>query len=238
MTFLEACESGDLDWLKCQKASGTLGDLNEDSDYEYIFTVIESGNLEVLKWLIEDSGQKISISNNELLRFAAEAGFLDIFMWTLGKCSYLPVILAPKSVLIDAIQSVAEYGHLELLEWLLKETKYSIDVTKNDEPALYLSVINDHTAAVRYLLLNSKSYPDITEYLAESNEATYNVLTAFDACHKADIPLSILRKHPDLLDLAETGADLELIAKLTSRDLEQLLNVSKIAKSTSMSPRL
>ena len=63
MGIITACKTGNLAWLKEQKAAGTLGDVTAVNNHA-VRAAAANGHLEVIKWLILDSGQKIDITGS------------------------------------------------------------------------------------------------------------------------------------------------------------------------------
>ena len=124
MDIFEACRIGDLDWLKQQKAAKTLGRLmrRDQSNTLLPFPLrlypheyaAANGHLEVLKWLVLESGQLVDLLRNDALslRFAARNGHLDVVKWLLEESGR---VFKWK----PAIENATTGGAFEICKWLL-----------------------------------------------------------------------------------------------------------------------
>jgi ankyrin repeat protein len=81
----EAAETGLLAWFQYHKTAGTLPDLmlTDASDYYPHDLAAENGYLEILRYLVEESGQVIDLTADDSypLRYAAEFDHLHIIRY-------------------------------------------------------------------------------------------------------------------------------------------------------------
>ena len=78
MNQFEAAESGNLQWFKDQKAAGTLPKLKR---VDLLGIAASFGHLEVVKWLVLESGQPVDVmaaDGSYALGLAVENGHLEV----------------------------------------------------------------------------------------------------------------------------------------------------------------
>ena len=171
-----ACETGNLAWLKEQKANGTLGDISENGNCA-IYAAVAAGQLEVIKWLAEESGQAVDVTtdNNYVFRIAAENGHLDIVKWLITDSEQAAKTAAYADV---AIRFSAVNGHLNVIRWLVEDyrdwiaakklddqnfVRQPVDVTLDNNCATRLAAVNGHLDSVKWLVLKSGQDIDVSE---------------------------------------------------------------------------
>lgn len=124
MNIFDACRDGNLEWLKQQHAARKLGRLmrRDQSNTLLPFPLrlypheyaASNGHLEVLKWLVLESGQRIDLLRDDALslRFAARNGHLDVVRWLLEESGQ---VFKWK----PAIENATAGGAFEICKWLL-----------------------------------------------------------------------------------------------------------------------
>lgn len=124
-SLADSFANGDLDWIKehltpaselSQKTLNYLGLLSA-----------KSGHLEVLKWLVLDSGFKIDLmfDDSYILSRTAEAGHLDVVQWIMnhsGQYSYT------KEEFENTLRGAVIFGKLPVVRWLVIDSGYEADI--------------------------------------------------------------------------------------------------------------
>lgn len=136
MDVYQACIEGNLSWLI--KNNKQLADLNTPSNHGWtgIELAAENGHLDVVKWLVSESGQPVdvTVSDDFAIRYAAEYGYLDIIKWLVMESTTAHKEASQKfgfeflyrQVDATACDSIAigwaaENGHLDVVKWLVKD---------------------------------------------------------------------------------------------------------------------
>jgi len=145
VNILEACETGDVSWFKQQKDNGTLPDLSVEqgySDATPIEYACRFGQLDVIKWLVEESGQRIRTKISPAISSALIYGHLHIVKWIWEDFTSASILAAKKfnfkpvenSIQIRvgntfALKKAAAAGHVDIFKWLLPLTPPGNDFT-------------------------------------------------------------------------------------------------------------
>lgn len=135
MDIFEACRVGDLEWLKQQAAAKKLGRLMRRDQSNTLFPyplrpfpheyAAEGGHLDVLKWLVQESGQWIDLQQNDerSLQLAARNGHLGVVEWLFNGTGrafdWEPMLKA-----------AATGGKFEVCKWMLKRLYPGDHLTK------------------------------------------------------------------------------------------------------------
>ena len=148
-----ACETGNLDWLKAQKAAGAFSKPWVGSS-RLIQLAAANGHLDVVKWLVFESRQPSSSTedNNFAVRMAAANGHLNVVRWLVEESGQAVDLTAGEC---RVLQVAAEYGHLEVVKWLVKESGQQLDITTTDNYAARWAAANGHDAVLRWLIEDS-----------------------------------------------------------------------------------
>ena len=125
MDIQTACEFGNLRWLQDQKRLGLLGDVTEDDNWA-VQRASGNGHLDVVKWLVKESGQPVDVTatENYAVRWAAYYGYLDIITWLVEESGQAVDVTAKDNW---AVKSAAAKGYLETVQWLVEKSCQVID---------------------------------------------------------------------------------------------------------------
>ena len=182
---------------------------------EIIYKSCGDGNLDMVKYLVEEQGLDIHIENERILYVACCNGHLDIVKYLVEKGA--KIYKKRKPILCDVCKS----NNLEVLKYLVEERKYSIHM-ENDLPLRNACKYGYYNLnMVKYLVeqgadihvnneepLNNACYKndlDIVKYLVE-NGADIHVNNE-EALHNA-----CRYTHLDIMKyLIEQGADIEAL---------------------------
>lgn len=145
--FCEMCKLGNLEMVKLLYDMGIRSKTSHTNVYE---CAIESGNLDLIKWLYSN---KFEIQH-VLFVEACEKGNIDIVKW-----------FADKTDIHDnddlAIRVAAGHGHIDVTNWLL-EMKCNIHSDKND--VLRIACIEGNLDVFKWLVLEHKCDIGTTYY--------------------------------------------------------------------------
>ena len=129
----DACQHGDIEQLETWKAEGKLPDLMDEFDTKSQWfpheIAIRHDNLDVLKWLVNDSGQKIdlTVSGQRSLINAVAYARTEIMRWL--------VLESKQPVLVRLDENDTDW--------------YKSDHYNNDEITTFLEAVNNlHVAGV------------------------------------------------------------------------------------------
>jgi hypothetical protein len=149
----EAAETGNLAWFQHHKAAGTLPDLmlTDTADYYPHDLATENGHLEILRYLVEESGQVIDLTVDDSypLHLAAENGYLHIVRYLIEESGQSVDATSNDNF---ALRYAAENGHLPVVRYLIEDSGQPVDATDKDNWALRLAAENDHLPVVQYLI--------------------------------------------------------------------------------------
>ena len=173
MTIDSACKTGNLDWLKAQKAAGTLGEVTVSGNRS-VQLAAANGHLDIVKWLVLESELAVDVTakDNMAIRVAATNGHLDIIKWLVK--DYGDWVTAKKledpsftgqavDVTTDgncAVRFAAYTGHLNVVRWLVEESGQAVDVTAMDNWAVKHAAANEYLDTVRWLVEMSNQSVD------------------------------------------------------------------------------
>ena len=159
MDIFEACRDGNLDWLKQQHAAKKLGrvmvknQLSSKSLFPHEYAAA-GGHLEVLKWLVLESGKKVDLTrnHNQALRFAVKHEHLEVIKWLVSE-SGQPVNVADFGN--DAINCAAWTGNLEIVKWLVQESRQVVNLATDGGMAALVAAENGHFEVLKWLVESS-----------------------------------------------------------------------------------
>jgi len=153
---LNAVESNDFQWImeNCHIDSPFVVDISKSP--VLLQQVVKYNYFDMLKWLVNDSGQQVNLAADENLvaREAARNGHLEILKWVVLE-SGQQVNLTDKSNL--AVREAIEYGHLDTLKWLVHESGQNIDVTDANHLAFQFAALNGYLDIIQWLIIE---YPE------------------------------------------------------------------------------
>jgi ankyrin repeat protein len=164
----EAARTGNLAWFQHHKAAGTLPNLmlTDTSDYYPHDRAAENGHLEILRYLVEESGQVIDLTADDSypLRWSAETGHLPVIRYLIEDSGQ-----SVDATLNDnfALRWAACNGHLSVVRYLIEDSGQPVDVTAKDNWALRWAAEHGHLPVVRYLIEESGQPIDV---FANDNE--------------------------------------------------------------------
>ena len=206
MNQVEAAESGNLQWFKDQKAAGTLPELRS-SDIRF---ATASGHLEVIKWLVLESGQpvNVAIADNYAIGLAAEFGRIEVIKWLVLESGQPVDVTAADNW---AVGSAAANGYLEVVKWLVLESGQPVDVMAADGSyALGLAVENGHLEVVGFL-------------------------NAVIGLHNVGMTIQQLQAAPAMVSLVESGKlDPKIAKELSTEDLNELNDTTRSRKRSKL----
>ena len=149
-----------LDELKAQKQAGKLENVTQGNNIA-VQIAAQNGNLELVKWLILESGQPVdaTVANNAAVRWAAKNGHLDVVRWLVKESGQAVDVTDLDNY---ALRASAQNGHLDVVRWLVKESGQAVDVTSVNNSAVCWAATNGHLDVVRWLVLESGQPVDVT----------------------------------------------------------------------------
>jgi hypothetical protein len=164
----EAAETGNLAWFQYHKAAGTLPDLmlTDTADFYPHDLAAENGHLEILRYLVEESGQVIDLTADDSypLRWSAENGYLSVVRYLIEDSGQLVDATINDNF---ALRYAACNGHLDVVRYLIEDSGQPVDVTAKDNWALQFAASNDHLPVVQYFIEESGQPIDV---FANDNE--------------------------------------------------------------------
>jgi hypothetical protein len=129
----EAARTGNLAWFQFYKAESRLPNLNlsDEENWLPLELAARSGHLDIIRYLIEDSGQSLEIFANDtdILRIAAAHGHLDIVRYLIDEVNPL---MTTCSLINLAFRVAAAYEHLAIVRYLIEDSGHPVDVFVND----------------------------------------------------------------------------------------------------------
>ncbi len=164
MDVFGACRDGDLDWLKQQKAANKLGRLmiktqsSPKSQFpeEYVAAfpheyAAAGGHLDVLKWLVFESGRTVDLTRNQnqAVRIAIASNHLDVVKWLVESSGQSVNVTDFGS---DAIYFAIGDGHLEMLKWLVQWSGQIINLAEDGNRAVIVAAVNEQFEVLKWLV--------------------------------------------------------------------------------------
>ena len=161
MDIWTACQTGNLSWFKEQKAAKKLDTIS--NSYGIIQATAQYGHLELLKWLVLDSGQHIDVTDadNAAIRYAAENGHLDIVRWLVEESGQPVDVTACENY---AIRFAAANGHFDIIRWIVKESGQDVNATDGISCAVRWAALKGNLKIARWLIEDSGLSADCRDY--------------------------------------------------------------------------
>lgn len=242
MNIYRACKDGNLNWLKKQKEAGELSTVIDDDAIKW---AAANGHLEVIKWLVMESGQQIDVTadNNAAIIWAADNGHLDVIKWIVLESTEISKEAArkfgfessvqPVSVTSDnncAIKFAAHNGHFDVVKWLLLDSGQAIDATLDNNYITRLAAEKGRLDIIKWLLLDyptankdsvRKINPKFSERIVDVTVADNYVLR--NAAHNGhlDIVKWLVLESGQPVDVT---VEAELVDKLVAKNLHEVAN--------------
>jgi hypothetical protein len=149
----DAARTGNLAWFQHHKAAGTLPDLmlaDTNGYYSHEFAA-ENGHLDIVRYLIEESGQSVDAAadDNYALQFAAANGYLPVVRYLIENSGQLIDATARDN---SALQFAATNAHLPVVQYLIEDSNQPVDVFANDNELLRTAADKSSSVELRTYL--------------------------------------------------------------------------------------
>jgi len=162
--IFEACRVGNLEWLKQHHAAKKLGramvknQLSSNPLFPHEYAAA-GGHLEVLKWLVMESGKKVDLTrnHNQAVRLAVKHGELEVIKWLVSE-SGQPVNVADYGN--DAINCAVGSGNLEIVKWLVQESGQVVNLAADGGMAVLVAAGNGDFEVLKWLVESSGQLVD------------------------------------------------------------------------------
>lgn len=161
---LLACRAGRLDLVRLLLEAGGRADETDDEGYGAALLAAESGNTELLAWLVSEGWATLeerSEDGSTVLLGAASSGDVEMLRWLLdeqlARCEGTSISLADLDDRgADCFLAAAENGSVQMLKELLRRGQSATVVDAHGCGVLHYAAAGGHVAVVDYCVKQLK----------------------------------------------------------------------------------
>lgn len=175
----ESCRTGSVANLRVWQKTGTLPDLSEDQILDCAIFAIEHGHLDVLQWMIMESGysndfilpESANSDIDSLTAHAAKYARLDILKWLAFDFTPIASNLCAYDFDTMFLEAISE-GHIEIVKWYMTDLFSALHLEPEDERLLNQAAISGQLEILKWLILDSGRYIDLNTDIDDGHVLT------------------------------------------------------------------
>jgi len=186
---------GVVNWLVSRRA-----DFPANEVQRVLYAAVRTGQLEVIKWLVQEHGAKLTVTRYDkmtILHIAAQAGQLEVVKWLVerGHADVTAKDLGGRTVLLTASDS----GHWDVVKWLVASCKGIAAFAANEIQTVL------HAAAIRHQFEVVKGLVEHGADATAQSEDGRTILHIAAAMGDVDVVRWLVKKNVDVTAVNKDG---------------------------------